>query len=293
MISVLYVDDENTLLEVTRVYLERTGDFSVTTCLSAQEALALLKTRSFDAIVSDYQMPVMDGLLFLRSLRDSGDAVPFILFTGKGREQVAIEALNTGADFYLQKGGDPKSQYAELMSKIRQVVQRRQAELALAASEEKYRDLVENINDVIFSVDTGGMITYISPRFSQFGYAGDQVIGTLLVRRISTGCSIDLERYKTGSSGLLNSGSGRHPEKRVTSAPRAGRYLRGNGSSVSGASWPMLLQRRRQRQKHWQARSGTGMSLRLPGKPCLCWMTSPDWSSMPTRLPLHSSPPAP
>jgi CheY-like chemotaxis protein len=152
MISVLYVDDEKTLLDVTRVWLEMTGEFTVTTSISAKDAIDLLGTRAFDAIVSDYQMPVMDGLLFLKHLRREGNAVPFILFTGKGREEVAIEALNSGADFYLQKGGEPKSQFAELANKIRQAVQRRQAELALKASEEKYRDLVENINDVIFTI---------------------------------------------------------------------------------------------------------------------------------------------
>lgn len=177
MISILYVDDETTLLEVTRVYLERAGDFTVETRTSAKDAITLLETTTFDAIVSDYQMPVMDGIAFLKHIRSTGSAVPFILFTGKGREEVAIEALNSGADFYLQKGGEPKSQFAELTSKLRQAVQRRQAEKALYASEEKYRDLVENINDVIFSVDVEGSITYISPRISEYGYTADQMIG--------------------------------------------------------------------------------------------------------------------
>jgi len=176
MISILYVDDEPTLLEITRVYLERTGEFSVATTTSAQEAITMLAAEPFDAVISDYQMPEMDGLAFLKFLRSDKNAVPFILFTGKGREEVAIEALNSGADFYLQKGGEPKSQYAELSSKIRQAVQRRQAEMALLDSEEKYRDLVENINDVLFVVDRNGTITYISPRISQFGYAPADMI---------------------------------------------------------------------------------------------------------------------
>ncbi len=177
MTSILYADDEETLLEVTRVYLERTGEFTVATCTSAQEAIGMLEAGSFDAVISDYQMPGMDGLAFLKHLRSKNNGVPFILFTGKGREEVAIEALNSGADFYLQKGGEPNSQYAELASKIRQAVQRRRAEEALSESEEKYRDLVENINDVLFVIDRNSTITYISPRISQFGYAVDEVIG--------------------------------------------------------------------------------------------------------------------
>ncbi len=59
-------------------------------------------------------MPGMDGIQLLKALRDSGDRTPFILFTGRGREEVAIEALNHGADFYLQKGGNVEVQFAEL-----------------------------------------------------------------------------------------------------------------------------------------------------------------------------------
>jgi PAS domain S-box-containing protein len=179
MISILYVDDEATLLEVTREYLERTGEFTVVTCTSAQEAIGKLSECSFDAVVSDYQMPVMDGLAFLHHLRQEKNGIPFILFTGKGREEVAIEALNSGADFYLQKGGEPKSQYAELGNKIRQAVQRRKAERALLESEEKYRDLVENINDVLFIIDQERRISYISPRISQFGFTADALTGTV------------------------------------------------------------------------------------------------------------------
>lgn len=176
MISILYVDDETTLLEVTRVYLERTREFVVTTCASAREAIGLIEAGSFDAVVSDYQMPGMDGLFLLQYLRSASNDIPFILFTGKGREEVAIEALNSGADFYLQKGGEPKSQFAELTSKIRQAVSRRKAERDLAASEERYRELVANINDVLFAVSEEGIITYISPVIDRFGYSpGDMI----------------------------------------------------------------------------------------------------------------------
>jgi len=130
-ISILYVDDEPLLLNVGKLFLEKTAGFSVTTASSVKEASNLLSEKSFDAIVSDYQMREIDGIEFLKRLRNSGDKTPFIIFTGRGREDLVIEALNEGADFYLQKGGDPKSQFAELTHKINRAVQARRAEEAL------------------------------------------------------------------------------------------------------------------------------------------------------------------
>lgn len=160
MISVLYVDDEPALLDVSKQFLERSGEFAVDTCESAGKALEALPKKAYDAIISDYQMPVMDGIVFLKTIRASGITTPFIIFTGKGREQVAIEALNSGADFYIQKGGDPKSQFTELMHKIHQAVARKKAEDGLLVSEERYRTLAESANDMIYITDTKGDILY-------------------------------------------------------------------------------------------------------------------------------------
>ena len=130
-ISLLLVDDESALLEIGRIFIERTPGITVTTADSAASALRVLDGTTFDAIVSDYQMPGMDGIEFLQEVRGRSQTLPFILFTGKGREDVVIKALNSGADYYLQKGGDPESQYAELVHKVKRSVEQRQAESAL------------------------------------------------------------------------------------------------------------------------------------------------------------------
>jgi len=158
MLSLLYVDDEPGLLEIGKLFLESSGDFTVTTALSGSEGLAGLATQTFDAIVSDYQMPEMNGIEFLKTVRTSYGSIPFILFTGRGREEVVIEAINNGADFYLQKGGDPKSQFAELAHKIRQAVSRRRAEYALLDSERRLSDLINFLPDATFAIDADGKV---------------------------------------------------------------------------------------------------------------------------------------
>jgi PAS domain S-box-containing protein len=125
------------------------GGFTVTTVRSGFNALDMILSGSFDIVVSDYHMPGMSGMDLLRAYREKGQNIPFILFTGKGREEVVIEAINEGATFYLQKGGDPASLFAELAHKIRQAVQAQSAQKALMENEEKYRRLFETAFDGI------------------------------------------------------------------------------------------------------------------------------------------------
>ena len=158
MISVLYVDDEPALLDLTRRFLEQQRDYSVDTAVSARLALEKIAARPYDIIVSDYQMPEMDGIEFLRALRAAGITTPFIIFTGRGREEVVIQALNEGADFYLQKGGDPRAQFAELVHKIRQAVQQRRAEARIRDHERREADIINFLPDATFAIDTSGQV---------------------------------------------------------------------------------------------------------------------------------------
>ncbi|MCA1917573.1 PAS domain S-box protein, partial [Methanospirillum hungatei] len=110
--------------------------------------------------------------------RSSYGNIPFILFTGRGREEVVIEALNNGADFYLQKGGDPKAQFAELGHKIRQAVSRLKAEHELIESEKRLSDIINFLPDATFAINRDGIIIAWNQAIEEMtGYSSEQMLG--------------------------------------------------------------------------------------------------------------------
>ena len=205
MLSILYVDDEPDLLEIGKLFLEESGVYTIDTSISAADALIRLEQKKFDAIISDYQMPGMDGIKFLQVLRNRGDKIPFIIFTGRGREEVIIEALNSGVDFYLQKGGDPKAQFAELKNIIGKAVRQKSADDALKESEAKYRNILENIQDVYYRSDVDGNLILASP--SMATVLGYDSLSELYGKNISRTLYYNPEQRKQFLSDINCSGS--------------------------------------------------------------------------------------
>ncbi len=107
MFRVLVVDDEPALLELTRIYLEQSGDLQVETTSSPLQGLDMLSIASYDAIVADYEMPEMNGIIFLKEVRRRGMGTPFIIFSCRGREEVVIDAINSGRTSTSRKAATP------------------------------------------------------------------------------------------------------------------------------------------------------------------------------------------
>lgn len=178
MTRVLYVDDDLLLLDAGQLYIQKLSGFTVDTAESVTEALKKLEQYSYDAIISDYQMPVKDGIFFLKHLRENRNDIPFILFTGKGREEIAIEALNNGADYYLQKGGQPKAQFTELIHKIRLAVEKRQSEKQLRQSHLQIRDMLDHLPDPTFAINREGIvIAWNRAQVALTGLSSDEMLG--------------------------------------------------------------------------------------------------------------------
>lgn len=176
-VRVLHVDDEVGFLKVAKQCLEMHGALQIETASSVDEAMEKMKKKTYDVVVSDYQMPEKDGIDFLKELREKDKTVSFIMFTGRGREEVAIRALNLGADRYLNKTGDPETVYGELAHSIRQTVKQKRAEKMLKESEEKYRNLFENAKDVTLTLDLKGRMTSINKAAEEYGFKKDEIIG--------------------------------------------------------------------------------------------------------------------
>jgi PAS domain S-box-containing protein len=136
VIHVLHVDDDPSLQEITKLMLlDLDSSFEIDHVCCVDEAFGKLAVEHYDVVVSDYDMPQKNGLQFLKELREQKNAAPFILFTGKGREEVAISALNLGADGYYNKQGSPETVYGELAHGIKQSVERKKAKTSVLLNE--------------------------------------------------------------------------------------------------------------------------------------------------------------
>ncbi|KAF5074339.1 Transcriptional regulatory protein SrrA [anaerobic digester metagenome] len=119
-IKVLVLDDEADFLELCQEFFGREEGLDVDLVSSPAKALDMLGSDDYQVIVSDHNLPGMDGLQFMRAMR-SLRKIPFILITGHGREGLAIDALRNGADFYMEKAGSPKGMFEQLVRAIRTV----------------------------------------------------------------------------------------------------------------------------------------------------------------------------
>ncbi|WP_321507558.1 PAS domain S-box protein [uncultured Methanoregula sp.] len=178
MYRILYVDDESGLLEIAKLFLEDDGQISVDTQTSAKTALPLILKENYDAVISDYQMPGMNGIELLKRVRASGSSIPFILFTGRGREEIVIQALNEGADFYLQKGGEPVSQFAELSNKIQYAINRKHTEETLREKTGELDRFFTTSLDLLCIADTDGYFHRLNPEWERtLGYPVSELEG--------------------------------------------------------------------------------------------------------------------
>jgi two-component system chemotaxis response regulator CheY len=121
-LKVLIVDDQNSVRQMTRMTLEEIGFRTIHEAENGKTAMDTAGLQPLDLIISDYNMPEMDGLELLRAVRGHPMArkVPFILATGRGDRELVVKAASAGVNNYIIKPFTPQT----LREKIEQVMGR-------------------------------------------------------------------------------------------------------------------------------------------------------------------------
>lgn len=174
-IKVLHVDDDISMLETSKeILVDMNNHFRIDHAYNIEEAYKKIKIRNYDLIISDYDMPQKSGLQLLRELRENNNEIPFILFTGKGKEDVAIEALNLGSDGYINKQGNPETVYRELSHLIQLSLERSRSKLQIA----KDALALQTVEDAIITVDQDLIIGSWNKAAEEIiGYSQNEALG--------------------------------------------------------------------------------------------------------------------
>jgi PAS domain S-box-containing protein len=185
VISILCVDDEPFVLEILKKIFERESGFFVKTCLNATDALGHLNAEWFDVVIADFGLPDRDGIQLLKETRAMGFSGLFIIITGKHRAHVAIDALNNGADYYVQKGAGIVNDIDPLIAFIKEGIGKIRADSILRERENLYRSIIENQSDLICRFLPGGEIRFVNDTFANvIGNGKREVIGVNFISLI-------------------------------------------------------------------------------------------------------------
>jgi CheY-like chemotaxis protein len=124
VIPVLLVDDDADMLDLMNLAFSESGNFAITACLDARDAVEVLKKQPIEVVISDYRMPVMNGGVFVRAARETGYTGLFVIYSGRGKDPLIDQARLDGADVYIPRSGD----FIKEFSSIKTFIYDRQAD---------------------------------------------------------------------------------------------------------------------------------------------------------------------
>jgi len=236
--SILYIEDDPRQRRILCSLLRREG-YRVTPAASGRAGLRQLQRRRFDVVLCDLNMPELDGLQVLDKTKRVRPHLPFIMLSSRGTIKQAVRAIREGAfDFVLEP-----PQPEEITTTIEKALQNTRLEEKLRKSESDLKLMVNNVPDVLYSLNPAGKFLSLSPALEMnLGYLPAELIGTSVFdiihpedrERIKQGY---LEEMRSGKAGLrraefrmlTKSGSVRHYEIRGRSIEDKGRIVRSDG----------------------------------------------------------------
>ena len=155
--NILIVDDEPAIRQVLRVLLGSSG-FDVAEAATGEEALELMGSVSYDAVLLDMNMPGMGGMTACREMRRRSPGVPILMLTIRDGQEEKVEAFEAGADDYVTK----PFHLRELTARVRAAVRR--AELAGRPPDESIRIGEIALNPALRTVDKAGRRIHLTPK---------------------------------------------------------------------------------------------------------------------------------
>jgi PAS domain S-box-containing protein len=184
-IRILVVDDESRTAELVSSRLRTGSDqFEVAVRTDPTAVPAFLAEDDVDCVVSDYRMPGIDGIELLERVRERWPDLPFVLFTGRGTESVASEAIAAGATDYVPKEVDPDS-IAVLSNRIENAVESYRVAKRADRLRRRYATLLEGSRGLITVLDTEGVVQYQSPSVERvLGLARSTVEGSDVLEHV-------------------------------------------------------------------------------------------------------------
>ncbi len=163
MIRILHVEPDPDVARQVRLLQEGRDICTVDTARSAKEALDLLGSYGYQVVVSEWDLPDMDGMAVLRKVRTQSFNILFIFFTKSGEETDRDESMKEGADFFITKSSDIRNQVFELNQIIRFSLSRIISEESLIRTEEKFHTIVDYSHEWIYWIDQNGTVLYTTP----------------------------------------------------------------------------------------------------------------------------------
>lgn len=156
--SILVVDDEAAIRQALRVTLGTFG-FEISEADTGEQALVLVSTRRFDAVLLDMNMPGMGGMRACREIRRMAPELPIIMLTVRDSTEDKVEALKAGADDYVTK----PFHIRELSARVRSAV-RRSTVTAATASDPSIRIGEISLDPERRIVEKGGYRIHLTPK---------------------------------------------------------------------------------------------------------------------------------
>jgi len=174
--KILIVEDYPDQIElIDRAFrAQKSLGFDVEFTSTGEDCIRKFSENSYDALLLDYKLPDYSGLEVFQKLKEMGVSTPVIIITGQGDERVAVQAMKEGAADYIVKDAG----YMKTLPKIvENTINTYRLREKLHEKEEFLQKLVDNVDDIIFSIDMNYNFTFVNQTIRDLGYDPDELIG--------------------------------------------------------------------------------------------------------------------